>query len=73
MLQVKRRNCIFSDEKNVENAEINAFKTYSQVEKSYKVLLNMSSLNKHLSNCMNDQPKLIFVTNDVVGVLFPNL
>ena len=29
--QVKRRNCIFSDEKNVENAEITAFKTYSQV------------------------------------------
>ena len=29
-LQVKRRNCIFADEKNVENAEIAAFKTYSQ-------------------------------------------
>ena len=31
LTQVKRRNCIFSDEKNVENAEITAFKTYSQV------------------------------------------
>ena len=37
MLQVKRRNCIFSDEKNVENAEINAFKTYSQVEKNHMI------------------------------------
>ena len=34
MLQVKRRNCIFSDEKDVENAEINAFKTYSQVDRN---------------------------------------
>ena len=30
-LDVKRRNCIFADEKNVPRAEITVFKVYSQV------------------------------------------
>ena len=29
-MEVLRRNCIFSDEKNVPNAEVTVFKTYSQ-------------------------------------------
>ena len=31
-LEVGRRNCIFADEKNVPNAEVTVFKTYSQVK-----------------------------------------
>ena len=31
-LEVGRRNCIFADEKNVLNAEVTVFKTYSQVK-----------------------------------------
>ena len=39
-LDVKRRNCIFADEKNVPRAEITVFKVYSQVglEKHFYIL-----------------------------------
>ena len=30
-MEVERRNCIFADERNVPNAEVTVFKTYSQV------------------------------------------
>ena len=30
-MDVKRRNCIFADERDVPNAEVTVFKTYSQV------------------------------------------
>ena len=34
-MEVQRRNCIFSDERSVPNAEVTVFKTYSQVTNKF--------------------------------------
>ena len=41
-MDVKRRNCIFADERNVPNAEVTVFKTYSQVKKNLCLVVSIT-------------------------------